>query len=156
MSKFVSCSIESHTLNERDSLIETVFPKLKDYCREKYGLEFQYADMRCGIQMQSNSNHTKVETCLNEIEICKKYSLATNFVVLLSHRYGSRPTSSTIRRDLFELLLEIIRSNSNDDAKLLSQWYQLDTNQIPAAYVLRPISSSFPNILSPVVFIEFD
>ena len=29
------------TLAERDSLIENVFPKLKDYCREKYGLEFQ-------------------------------------------------------------------------------------------------------------------
>jgi hypothetical protein len=29
------------TLSERDSLIDTVFPKLKDYCREQYGLEFQ-------------------------------------------------------------------------------------------------------------------
>ena len=29
------------TLTERDSLIENIFPKLKDYCREKYGLEFQ-------------------------------------------------------------------------------------------------------------------
>lgn len=29
------------TLAERDSLIENVFPKLKDYCREKHGLEFQ-------------------------------------------------------------------------------------------------------------------
>jgi hypothetical protein len=29
------------TLSERDSLIDNVFPKLKDYCREKYGLEFQ-------------------------------------------------------------------------------------------------------------------
>ncbi|CAF4760585.1 unnamed protein product [Rotaria sp. Silwood1] len=83
--------------------------------------------------------------------------LTTTQQVLLSHRYGSRPTPSTIRRFLFELLLEIIRSNSNDDdAKLLSQWYQLDTNQRPAAYVLRSISSSFSNILSPVVFIEFD
>ena len=34
------CS-DSDTLAERDSLIECVFPKLKDYCREKYGLEFQ-------------------------------------------------------------------------------------------------------------------
>lgn len=29
------------TLSERDSLIDTVFPELKTYCREKYGLEFQ-------------------------------------------------------------------------------------------------------------------
>lgn len=31
----------SDTLVERDSLIENVFPQLKDYCRQKYGLEFQ-------------------------------------------------------------------------------------------------------------------
>ncbi|CAF4272884.1 unnamed protein product, partial [Adineta steineri] len=53
---FISSTF-SDTLSERDSLIDTVFPKLKDYCREKYGLEFQ---------------------------------------VLLSHRYGSRPTAATI------------------------------------------------------------
>lgn len=32
------------TLSERDSLIDTVFPKLKDYCRQKYGLEFQVSE----------------------------------------------------------------------------------------------------------------
>jgi hypothetical protein len=26
---------------KRDSLIENIYPKLKDYCREKYGLECQ-------------------------------------------------------------------------------------------------------------------
>ena len=29
------------TSTERDSLIESVFPRLKEYCRAKYGLEFQ-------------------------------------------------------------------------------------------------------------------
>jgi len=37
---FVSSTF-TDTLAERDSLIENAFPKLKDYCREKYGLEFQ-------------------------------------------------------------------------------------------------------------------
>ena len=37
---FVSSTF-TDTLAERDSLIENVFPKLKDHCREKYGLEFQ-------------------------------------------------------------------------------------------------------------------
>jgi len=70
----------------------------------------------------------------------------------LSHRYGSRPTPATIRQSLFELLHEIVRSdpNQNDDAQLLSQWYQLDTNRVPAAYVLRSISSILPNIVSSV------
>ncbi|UJR34568.1 hypothetical protein I4U23_027344 [Adineta vaga] len=141
----------SDTLTERDSLIENVFPKLKTYCREKYGLEFQYVDMRWGIPTESGDNHSEVETCLKEIKLCQKYSVATNFVVLLGHRYGSRPTPATINASLFEQLYKIICSDINendDDDQLLSQWYQLDTNQIPAAYILRPISSILPNILS--------
>lgn len=38
---FLSHCFLLDTLAERDSLIENIFPKLKDYCREKYGLEFQ-------------------------------------------------------------------------------------------------------------------
>lgn len=36
---FIKISLD--TLAERDSLIENVFPKLKEYCRLNYGLEFQ-------------------------------------------------------------------------------------------------------------------
>lgn len=68
---------------------------------------------------------------------------------MLSHRYGSRPTPATIRESLFEQLMEIIRSN-DDEKDLLSNWYRLDTNQIPPVYVLVPISSKFPEILSSV------
>ena len=42
---------------------------------------FKYADMRWGIQTESANNHSEVATCLKEIELCKKYSVATNFVV---------------------------------------------------------------------------
>ncbi len=37
--------------------------------------------MRWGIQTESANNHGEVATCLKEIELCKKYSVATNFVV---------------------------------------------------------------------------
>ncbi|CAF1011593.1 unnamed protein product [Adineta steineri] len=137
------------TLAERDSLIENVFLKLKDYCRQKYGLEFQYVDMRWGIPNESSNSHSEVQTCLNEIEICKKYSVATNFIVLLSHRYGSRPTPAIIPATLFNILYERIRLNSNDgDDILLSQWYRLDTNRIPAVYILQSTSSILSNINS--------
>ena len=39
--------------------------------------------MRWGIQTESANNHGETETCLKEIELCKKYSVATNFVVRL-------------------------------------------------------------------------
>ncbi|CAF1355188.1 unnamed protein product [Rotaria magnacalcarata] len=146
---FISSTF-SDTLSERDSLIENVFPKLKDYCREKYGLEFQYSDMRWGIDNESADNHSEVQTCLHEIELCQKYSIATNFLVLLSHRYGSRPTPVTITASLFERLQQIVLADPHlsVDAELLSQWYRLDTNSIPATYILRSISSMLPNIKS--------
>ncbi|UJR18077.1 hypothetical protein I4U23_004977 [Adineta vaga] len=146
---FISSTF-SDTLCERDSLIENVFPKLKDYCREKYGLEFQYSDMRWGIENEAADNHSEVETCLKEIELCQKYSVATNFVVLLSHRYGSRPTPAKIESTLFERLKKIVEldPNSTEDLQLLSQWYQLDTNSVPFSYILRSISSLLPNIKS--------
>ncbi|CAF0992020.1 unnamed protein product [Adineta ricciae] len=138
------------TLAERDSLIENIFPKLKDYCREQYGLEFQYADMRWGIQIESANNHGEVATCLKEIELCKKYSVATNFVVLLSHRYGSRPIPAKIHAPLFELLEQTARDEQNGihDGDLLSQWYKIDTNCIPHAYILQNISLLIPNFIS--------
>ncbi|CAF0861282.1 unnamed protein product [Rotaria sordida] len=103
--------------------------------------------MRWGIQIESANNHGEVATCLKEIELCKKYSVATNFVVLLSHRYGSRPIPAQIRASLFELLKETV-CNENNEGKLLTQWYQLDTNSIPPAYILKNISSIIPNFLS--------
>ncbi|CAF4146694.1 unnamed protein product, partial [Adineta steineri] len=146
---FVSSTF-TDTLAERDSLIENIFPKLKDYCRQQYGLEFQYADMRWGIQTESANNHGEVATCLKEIELCKKYSVATNFVVLLSHRYGSRPIPAQIRASLFELLKDTVVNELNElkDGDLLTEWYKLDTNCMPPAYILQNISSILPNFLS--------
>jgi hypothetical protein len=37
--------------------------------------------MRWGIPTESANNHSEVKTCLKEIELCQKYSVATNFVV---------------------------------------------------------------------------
>ncbi|CAF4090255.1 unnamed protein product [Adineta steineri] len=146
---FVSSTF-TDTLAERDSLIENIFPKLKDYCRQQYGLEFQYADMRWGIQTESTNNHGEAATCLKEIELCKKYSVATNFVVLLSHRYGPRPIPAQIRASLFELLKDTVVNELNElkDGDLLTKWYQLDTNCMPPAYILQNISSILPNFLS--------
>jgi hypothetical protein len=40
--------------------------------------------------------------------------------------------------------------NENHAGDLLTQWYQLDTNCVPAAYILQNISSIIPNFLSKV------
>lgn len=37
----IFCKFHSDTAMERNTLMAQCYPKLKDYCREKHGLEFQ-------------------------------------------------------------------------------------------------------------------
>jgi len=38
---FETSSLWTDTTLERNMLMETVYPRLKDYCRERHGLDFQ-------------------------------------------------------------------------------------------------------------------
>jgi hypothetical protein len=69
------------TKEERDELIKNVYPKLRDYCQQTYNIQFQYSDMRWGIQDQATDDHSTVDLCLQELDQCCRLSLATNCVV---------------------------------------------------------------------------
>ena len=58
-----------------------MYPKLRDYCKKTYGLEFQVYDMRWGISHEITSSHMTTTVCLNEIRNCQKYSAGPNFIV---------------------------------------------------------------------------
>ena len=58
-----------------------MYPKLRDYCKKTYGLEFQVYDMRWGISHEITSSHMTTTVCLNEIKNCQKYSAGPNFIV---------------------------------------------------------------------------
>ena len=92
-------------LMERNTLMEYVYPKIKEYCREKHGLEYQVVDMRWGVRDEMTDEHMttvrkKVEAerdrrgmdevstlkftsqalCMNELRGCQKYSMGPNFI----------------------------------------------------------------------------
>ena len=90
------------TTDERNGLIEHVYPRLREYCLSKYNLQFQvstncfsqhrssmsalfvalkYSDMRWGIQSSASNTHSTVDMCLQELDTCCRLSLATNCVV---------------------------------------------------------------------------
>lgn len=69
------------TAVERNLLMETVYPRLKEYCREQHGLEFQVVDMRWGVRDESTDDHKTAELCMQEIDNCQRLSLGPNFVV---------------------------------------------------------------------------
>lgn len=87
---------------ERNTLMAQCYPKLKDYCREKHGLEFQVenfffciilkvqelkgkflkvVDMRWGVRDEATDDHMTTELCMREIENCQRLSMGPNFVV---------------------------------------------------------------------------
>ena len=39
----------------------------------------------------------------------------------------------------------LLSVSNTDDAKLLNQWYKLDSNNIPSLFCLQPVSSIFTN-----------
>ena len=67
-------------LMERNTLMEWVYPKIKEYCKEKHGLEFQVVDMRWGVRGEMTNEHMTTALCMNELSGCQKYSMGPNFI----------------------------------------------------------------------------
>lgn len=62
--------------------------------------------------------------------------------VFLGQKYGYRPLPTRIEEPEF---LSVLSVSSPEDARLLNQWYKLDSNNIPSLYCLQPVSSIFKN-----------
>ena len=68
-------------------------------------------------------------------------------VCIIGDKYGFRPVPVTMDKNIFETLLGSVKSHPGGKhaAELLVQWYKLDENSIPAAYVLQPVSKFYPH-----------
>jgi hypothetical protein len=123
---------------ERSILQKNVFPKLEKFCEEN-GARFQAVDLRWGVNEESQLNQKTLEICLNEIARCQKISPKPNFLILLGDKYGWQPIPTKIP----ETEMKEIYSAPAVDTSLLDIWYKLDTNAIPAEYVLQPRGKEF-------------
>lgn len=68
---------------ERDVLAKSIFPQLRERCRERH-IEFVEVDLRWGITEEQSQRGEVLEICLAEIDLCRPY-----FIALLGERYGS-------------------------------------------------------------------
>ena len=75
-------------LMERNTLMEWVYPKIKEYCKEKHGLEFQVVDMRWGVRDEATDDHLTTNISLEELENCKNVSVGPSFFFLIGQKYG--------------------------------------------------------------------
>ncbi len=77
-------------------------------------------------------------------------------VCIIGDKYGYRPVPVKIDKEVFEMLLGSVKSNSGNKnaSELLEKWYKLDENSVPAAYVLLPISTFFPSAYKHAVNVD--
>jgi len=73
--------------SERDVLIKTVFPVLRERCRH-HKINLFEVDLRWGITQQEAESNRSLQLCLEEIDRCRPF-----FVGMLGNRYGFVPSS---------------------------------------------------------------
>ena len=88
--------------------------------------------------------------CVRDFGLTGEVSLLTYDSLLLlqtflGQKYGFRPLPSKIVAAEFEEISSNI--TDQDETSLLGTWYKCDLNEIPATYVLQPVSSRIPDYL---------
>ncbi|XP_065084724.1 NACHT and WD repeat domain-containing protein 2 [Ochlerotatus camptorhynchus] len=142
--RIFTSSTFTDTTMERNNLMAKCYPRIKDYCREKHGLEFQVVDMRWGVRDEATDDHMTTELCMREIRNCQRLSMGPNFVVFLGQKYGYRPIPTYILSSELQLIRDDLAS-MGIDVSVLDLWYKKDSNAVPPISILQPISSILTN-----------
>ena len=77
------------TFVERNTLMEKVYPKLKEYC-QSIGYDFQVVDMRWGVRDEATDDHMTSELCMRELKACQQLSTGPNFIVSMIFTFMKR------------------------------------------------------------------
>ncbi|KAM6072629.1 NACHT and WD repeat domain-containing protein 2 isoform 1-T1 [Theristicus caerulescens] len=140
---FISANPED-TIAERSALREHVYPKLREFCRENYGLEFQVIDLYWGVEPDEWDSPELQKTRMKLLEDCLKSSAGPCFVGLLGEKYGNIRIPGEVESAEFEMILDAA-VEAKLETKILEEWYCRDENAVPPAYYLRPKSEMLKN-----------
>ncbi|KAK3600452.1 hypothetical protein CHS0354_037858 [Potamilus streckersoni] len=135
---------------ERNFFVENVYPKLREYCREKYGVDFQAVDLHWGVSKDAKTlDLERPNFCQQELLRCHEFSAGPSFVAFVGQRYGECPLPSVIPAHEYDQLRVALKGHKSRDtrnATLLDVWYKKDDNSIPPVYVLAEVKSNLPAI----------
>ncbi|XP_009583075.1 PREDICTED: NACHT and WD repeat domain-containing protein 2 [Fulmarus glacialis] len=135
---------EQDTIAERSALREHVYPKLREFCRENYGLEFQVIDLYWGVEADEWDSPELQKTRMKLLEDCLKSSAGPCFVGLLGEKYGNIRIPGEVESAEFEMILDAA-VEAKLETRILEEWYCRDENAVPPAYYLRPKSEMLKN-----------
>ncbi|CAM5109192.1 unnamed protein product [Eretmochelys imbricata] len=140
---FISANPED-TVAERSTLREHVCPKLREFCRENYGLELQVIDLYWGVETEEWDSPELQKTRMKLLEDCLKTSAGPCFVGLLGEKYGTIRIPGEVESSEFEMILDAA-VEAKLETRILEEWYCRDENAVPPAYYLRPKSEMLKN-----------
>ncbi|KAK1175609.1 NACHT and WD repeat domain-containing protein 2-like [Acipenser oxyrinchus oxyrinchus] len=138
------CANPDDTEAERNALREHVYPKLREFCRENYGIEFQVVDLYWGIKPEEWDSPELHRIRMRLLEECLRTSAGPCFVALVGEKYGSIQIPGEVESSEFEMILDAA-VEAKLDTRILEEWYCRDENAVPPAYYLKPKSEMLKN-----------
>ncbi|XP_053314331.1 NACHT and WD repeat domain-containing protein 2 [Spea bombifrons] len=144
---FISANPED-TVAERNALKEQIYPKLREFCRENYGMEFQAIDLYWGVSPEEWDCPELQKTRMRLLEDCLKTSAGPCFVGLLGEKYGTIRIPGEVESSEFEMILDAA-IEAKLETRTLEEWYCRDENSVPPAYYLRPKEEMLSNHHNP-------
>ncbi|XP_066556174.1 NACHT and WD repeat domain-containing protein 2 [Amia ocellicauda] len=142
--KIFLCANPADSQEERKALRDTVYPKIREYCRYTYGLEFRVIDAYDGLDPDDVLDSRAQQVRLQLLEECRESSAGPFFVALIGEQYGDPCLPVQIEVDEFQEVLQMCQQASVS-TQLLDHWYQRDENAIPPAYCLLDKQELLPN-----------
>ncbi|XP_058885610.1 NACHT and WD repeat domain-containing protein 2-like [Acipenser ruthenus] len=133
--KIFLCVDPQDSQSERKALRETVYPKIREYCRSNYGLEFKVIDGYEGFDPEDVLDCKFRQFRLKLLEDCIKNSAGPCFVALIGEQSSGPCLPQEIEVLEFEEILQMSQQ-AGVSTRILERWYHRDENAIPPAYFL--------------------
>ncbi|XP_016139866.1 NACHT and WD repeat domain-containing protein 2 [Sinocyclocheilus grahami] len=130
--KVYLCSNPEESVVERRLLRQRVFPRLREYCRCTYGVEFRGIDP---YEAAEPKNWPSQKRRLQILEDCRKNSLGPFFVGLVGEQYGDACLPEQIEASEFQHVLKVCQQ-MDFRTEILERCYQRDENAIPPSFCM--------------------
>ncbi|XP_050990391.1 NACHT and WD repeat domain-containing protein 2 [Labeo rohita] len=137
--KVYLCSNPEESVVERRLLRQRVFPRLREYCRCTYGVEFRVIDP---YEAADPKNWPAQKERLQILEDCRRNSLGPFFVGLVGEQYGDACLPEQIEASEFQSVLQVCQQMGLR-TDILERCYQRDENTIPPSFCILDASGHF-------------
>ncbi|XP_062617256.1 NACHT and WD repeat domain-containing protein 2-like [Saccostrea cucullata] len=133
--KLYICANRKEFEKEREILIKEVYPDLKRYCRDNYGVDFHAIDLRWGSRKELDVFQPMFQ---RELQRCQKDTLGPNILCMLSEDEEVWYPPLEVEKDEYETLLEFLAScGFEEEALFVDRYYKEDKNGPTSYYYLQ-------------------